>query len=117
MTPAGTVKTRETSDCGLFIGLIPEYMTIASAVLDSGRGNMSWGNRVSLKKRADVRITPARAEPPKSGPDFAIAGATDVDGLGCVFREETRSISQPADTTSCRDRRRRGFDRSVRRPA
>ena len=39
MTPAGTVKTRETSDCGLFIGLIPEYMTIASAVLDSGRGN------------------------------------------------------------------------------
>ena len=38
MTPAGTVKTRETSDCGLFIGLIPEYMTIANAVLHNGRG-------------------------------------------------------------------------------
>ena len=95
MTPAGTVKTRETSDCGLFIGLIPEYMTIASAVLDSGRGNMSWGNRVSLKKRTDVRITPARAEPPKSGPDFAIAGATDVDGLG-VRLPRRDAFYQPA---------------------
>ena len=60
-------------------------------------------NRVSLKKRADVRITPARAEPRKSGPDFAIAGATDVDGLGVrlprrdAFYQPARGIRRHAE--------------------
>ena len=64
---------------------------------------MTWGNRVSLKKRADVRITPARAEPRKSGPDFAIAGATDVDGLGVrlprrdAFYQPARGIRRHAE--------------------
>ena len=103
MTPAGTAKTRETSDCGLLNGLISGVHDNCKCSATQWSWYMTWGNRVSLKKRADVRITPARAEPRKSGPDFAIAGATDVDGLGVrlprrdAFYQPARGIRRHAE--------------------